>query len=313
MQAATIRSGLVESTHPWSAVVVDASGTTLHEWGDADRPLYYRSSVKAFQATISQECGADLPPEHLAVACSSHSGTAAHVATVRAMLHAAGLDESSLQCPADMPLGEGPRRLLLGVGAGPRRIFHNCSGKHAGFLRACAAQGWPLETYLHPDHPLQRRVTDLLIETTGVNGTPAGVDGCGAPTLRGSIRGLARAFARLTVDPRFVAARTAMSTYPALTSGNDRPDGRFAMWWGGPAKGGAQGIMAAARNGTAIATKSHSGSISVAVQALIEVARRIGMLPDAAAAALAADHAPAVTGGSTRVGSIVAAAEGTLP
>ena len=310
--AATVRTGLIESTHPWSAVVVDADGRTLHEWGDADRPLYYRSSVKAFQATVSLECGADPTPEAVAVMCSSHSGTPAHLALVQSMLQDAGLSETALRCPADLPLGVESRAAALRNGYVKRPVFHNCSGKHAGFLAACAAQGWDVDTYLSPDHPLQQRVMSLIGELTGIAGQPPGVDGCGAPTLRGSIRGLARGFAALSVDDRFAAVRTAISRYPALTSGNDRPDGRLAMWWSGPSKGGAQGVLVGARDGVAIATKSHGGAIAVAVQALIEVAERIGMLPAAAVAALAEEHRPAVLGGGQPVGAVDTAAAEAL-
>lgn len=313
MIAATIRSGLTESTHPWSAVVVDTDGQTHGHWGDPDRPLYYRSAIKAFQATVSQEAGADLPPEHLALACASHSGAPAHVAIVRTMLEEAAIAEATLRCPPDFPLGQGARRRAIAAGEDAKPVFHNCSGKHAAFLRAAAAQGLPLSTYLSPDHPLQRRVSDLLIDVTGVDGRPPGVDGCGAPTLRGSLRGLARAFACLSVAPRFEAVRTAMMRYPALTSGNERSDGRFAMWWDGPAKGGAQGLMAAGRHGIGIATKSHGGSGDVAVQAMIEIVERLGLLPAPAQIALEDVHSRPVFGGGAPVGHVVAACEQAQP
>ena len=34
----------------------------------------------------------------------------------------------------------------------------NCSGKHAAMLATCVANGWPTETYLDADHPLQRAI-----------------------------------------------------------------------------------------------------------------------------------------------------------
>ncbi len=305
MEAVTIRSGLIESTHPWSAVVVDETGRTQHEWGEPDRPLYYRSSVKVIQATVSIECGATLAPEELAVVCSSHSGTAAQVSLVRRILSSAACDESVLRCPPALPLGAGSRRLAIRQGHDSQRIFHNCSGKHAGFLAASVAGGWSLPDYLAPQHPLQQRVMATVADLTGTGGHPPGVDGCGAPTLRGTIRGLARAFAIVSVDERFATAREAVTRYPALTSGNDRPDGRLAMWWDGPAKGGAEGLMVAARDGVAIATKSHGGSIAVAVQALIAVAHHLGMLSAAAYEALAAEREPPVLGGGSPVGSVL--------
>ena len=299
-----MRSGLVESTHEWTAVAVDADGDILHSWGDVDRPLYYRSAIKSLQATAVLEAGVDLPPDQLAVASASHSAQPVHVAAVQEILAAVRLDESALRCPPDDPLGASARRRHIARGGGKERILHNCSGKHAAFLAASVVSGWPPATYLEADHPLQRRVMDLVGEVTGVDPRPIGVDGCGAPTMRGSVRGLALAFARLSVASRFACVREAVMRYPALTSGNDRPDGRLAMWWGGPAKGGAQGLMVAGRNGVAIATKSAGGSITVAVAGLIEVASRLGLLPPAALDALADDHHPVVLGGGRPVGRL---------
>ncbi len=285
--------------------MVDADGTQHGVWGDHDRPLYYRSAIKALQATVSLEAGAELDPEHLAIACASHSGTPVHLAMVMDNLTNAGLDASALRCPPDWPLSRGARERVAAAGGTKQRIFHNCSGKHSGFLMACVAAGWPTESYLSPDHPLQRRIIDLVAETTGVDPLPTGIDGCGAPTLRGTLTGLGTAFARMTVDPRFAAATTAILRYPALTSGNERPDGRLGMWWGGPSKGGAEGLMVAARNGVAIATKSHGGSIAVAVQALIEIGHRTGLMPAAGLEALKDIHRPVVLGGGHPVGVVV--------
>ncbi|MBA2336363.1 MAG: asparaginase [Acidimicrobiia bacterium] len=306
MYAATIRSGLVESTHPWVGAAVVSSGEVVAAWGDIDRPLFYRSAIKALQATASLEAGAELDTQQLALACASHSGQPVHVAIVESMLTGAGLDETRLQCPAEPPLGRSARMRLIQAGNPPRRILHNCSGKHAAFLMACQASHWALDGYLDPEHPLQRRVIDLVEEVSGVDPRPVGIDGCGAPTLRGTVRALATCFARLSDDPRLGRARTATMRYPALTSGNDRADGRFAMWWGGPSKGGAEGLMAAARNGVGLAVKSLDGSLRIAVIGLIEMARRLDLISPGALAALAADHAPAVVGGGRQVGSVVA-------
>jgi L-asparaginase II len=96
-----------------------------------------------------------------------------------------------------------------------------------------------------------------------------------------------------------------MTRYPALVSGNDRADGRLGMWWGGPAKVGAEGLMATGRNGVGLAVKSAEGSARIAVVGLIEIARRLGLLSPAALEALATDHSPVVLGAGRPVGSIV--------
>jgi len=306
MLAATVRSGLVESIHPWSAVAVDRDGSVLESFGAIDETFFYRSAIKPFQAAVSVEAGVSLPPEYLAVASASHTATPVHVAIVSRILADGGFDESHLGCPPSRPYSPAARDRLAAVGIFRSRVFHNCSGKHAAFLRACGESGWPVDSYLSPEHPLQQRVIDLVAETTGVPVEPVGIDGCGAPTLRGSLRGLATGFARLSVDVRFSEVATAMHRYPALSGGNERVDGRLAMWWDGPAKCGAEGLMSAGRHGVGIAVKSHEGSIPVACMGLIEVARRMGMLSDAALTALDKVHTPDVLGAGGPVGSMVA-------
>jgi L-asparaginase II len=303
--AATVRSGLVESTHEWFGAAVTSEGDVVEAWGDLDRPFFHRSAIKPLQATVSQEAGAALDPEQMALACASHSGQPVHVVIVTRMLDEAGLDEGSLQCPPDRPLGSSARARLLAEGGWATRAHHNCSGKHAAFLRASLASGWPPSTYLDADHPLQQRVVEFVGEVCGHDPLPVGIDGCGAPTLRGTLRSLATGFARLSVEPRMAEARTAMTRYPALVSGNDRADGRLGMWWGGPAKVGAEGLMATGRNGVGLAVKSAEGSARIAVVGLIEIARRLGLLSPAALEALATDHSPVVLGAGRPVGSIV--------
>jgi L-asparaginase II len=300
--ARSVRSGLAEEHHE-GAVAAVVGDTLVAVWGDAHEPLFYRSAVKAFQATVSQESGADLVPEHLAVACSSHGGHPAHLGIVTAMLADAGLDESALRCPPSWPLSTAAERRLRDAGHRvPRRLYHNCSGKHAAMLRACVARGWPIDTYTHPDHPLQRAVIDLVAGVTGVSSQPVGVDGCGLPTLRGSVAGLARAFSVLTTEPRFAAAASAMSRFPSLTGDNLRPDGELGAWWGGPVKVGAAGLIGLGRDGLGIAAKARDGSGAAAVVGALEAARLLGALSPAMENGLREVARPTVFGGGAAVG-----------
>jgi len=301
----TVRTGLPESIHDVAVCAVDSAGHELYRSGDPDRPLFYRSAVKPIQATVALEAGIDLPPEYIAVASSSHSGWPAHLAIVRSILDSAGLDESALRCPAVWPLSQGARDLQVRRGVDtPKRIFHNCSGKHAAMLAACVAQAWPIETYLEPTHPLQRRIVKLIAEATGMSPEPVGIDGCGAPTLRGSVRGLAHAFAHLSTDDRFGRAADAVSRFPALVADNARADGHLARWWGGPVKVGAEGQVGIGRHGIGIAAKARAGGSDVAVAAVIAAADDLGLLPGAMRSGLAAEASPPVLGGGVPVGHL---------
>ena len=305
MRFLTVRSDLAESTHDVAVVAVDASGTELFRSGDPDRPLFYRSAVKPFQATVALEAGLMLPVEHLAVASASHGGWPIHIAIVRSILSDAGLDESALQCPPSWSLSQEARDLQIRRGVRtPKRVFHNCSGKHAAMLGACMVQGWPIENYLDPDHPLQQRIVEIVADATRVRPEPVGIDGCGAPTLRGSVRGLAQAFANLSSSERCRPAATAVSRFPSLVADNSRPDGKLARWWGGPVKVGAEGQIGIGRHGIGIAAKADAGRPEVAVAAVIAAAGELGLISDVMLDALAAEVAPPLLGGGRPVGSL---------
>ena len=73
---------------------------------------------------------------------------------MRLLLERAGCEEDDLECGPD--------------GSPPSRLKHNCSGKHAGMLAVCRAQGWPLRGYRLPEHPLQRENLADVAHASGV-------------------------------------------------------------------------------------------------------------------------------------------------
>jgi L-asparaginase II len=166
-------------------------------------------------------------------------------------------------------------------------------------------QGWPIETYLDPDHPLQRRIIELVTDATGIRPEPVGIDGCGAPTLRGSIRGLARAFANLSSSERCRPAANAVSRFPSLVADNSRPDGKLARWWGGPVKVGAEGQVGIGRHGIGIAAKAAAGKSEAAVAGVIAAADELGLISDVMRNALETEAAPPVLGGGKPVGALI--------
>lgn len=306
MLARVVRSGVTESVHDGAIAVVDGGGRVIATQGDVDRRFFARSSIKPFQAHVSQASGAGLPPEWLAVASSSHDGTPTQLAIVRVMLESVGLTESDLGCPAAWPLAMSSRsRLLLGGQAHPLAIYHNCSGKHAGFLRASLASGWDRASYLSPDHPIQTRVRELLEEVTGERDVALGVDGCGAPTPTISAIGLARAFSRLGNDERFAEVFTVMHRYPRLVSGVGRADAEVAIATHSVAKSGAEGsIGIALRNRGAIAVKVLDGSDRAIGPVAAAVLSDLGWITPRMGERLAAALRVPMSGGGRDVGSV---------
>jgi L-asparaginase II len=305
MRFARVRSGLAETHHDVACIAVDPDGAVLFASGDVDRPLFYRSAVKPFQALAGMRVGLQLPDEHLALACASHGGHPVHLAIVEQILHDHGLSEHDLRIQPDMPLSNTARQLQCEAGRRtPRALFHNCSGKHAGWLAACTLAGWDTTTYLDPSHPLQRSVVDIVADVTGVDPGPLGIDGCGAPTLRGTVAGLARGFSRLTTDRELEPIASAMTRFGALVADNVRADGRIGVDWGGPSKVGAAGLIGLCRQGIGIAARSIDGDDAVAAAAALEVADRLGMLPRGSAEWLTRVRNPPVLGGGLPVGAL---------
>ncbi|MCP2266431.1 asparaginase [Promicromonospora thailandica] len=272
--AEVIRGDLVESVHLGHLVVLDPAGRPVLQVGNPTTPIWPRSSLKPVQLLAMLRAGLELPDRLLALASASHNGERFHLEGVLQILASVGLGVEALQNTPDLPLHP-PAALdwhvapLVG-GPGPSSLTQNCSGKHAAMLATCLVQGWDIETYLSPEHPLQRAVRGAVLEMTGdaevVMHTT--VDGCGAPLFSTTLLGLARAFSTLgaapTVDVRSHEARVAraVSAHPEMVGGTGR-DVTLAMQAvpGLIAKDGAEGVYAAGLpDGSALAFKVLDGS-----------------------------------------------------
>jgi L-asparaginase II len=218
------------------------------------------------QAVAMVRAGLVLPPELLALVCASHDGTAAHRAAAVAILASAGLEESALGNPPDLPLDPTVARGFLREGGAPSRIAMTCSGKHSGMLATCVRNGWPHDiSYLEPSHPLQSRITDALAELSEESAGRIGVDGCGAPAHMMSLVGLARCFRNISTGRAGSsgdAVASAMRDHPAMVGGERRHDTQIMRHVATAlAKGGAEGIsVVALSDGRTVALKIADGS-----------------------------------------------------
>lgn len=277
-----IRSGFHEGSHYGSVVVLDTDGSVLHARGDIAGPVFPRSSNKPFQAVAMLAAGAHLEGADLAISAASHSGEPVHTQRVHDMLHLAGLTEDDLRCPEALPLNEQARHQVIASGGAPRRIYMNCSGKHAGMLTACVAHDWDTATYLDEDHPLQLSVRAQVARLSDEAPSAVGIDGCGAPLFAISLIGLARAFGRVNAaaegtDDRTVSA--AMRAFPEMVGGTGREDTRLMLAHPGLlVKGGAEGVHCAAlADGRTVAVKISDGGDRARMPVLVAGLRMLGL------------------------------------
>src|SRR3954454_15430560 len=165
------RGGIVEARHVVHAVAVQG-GAVVAEAGDASLTCFLRSASKPIQALPLARARDDLDDRDLAIASASHRATDDQVAAVRALL-------------AKAPASEEELALSPQAGRPPQKIFHNCSGKHAGMLALCRTNGWPPDGYREAGHPVQEASRAAHAEAAGADADELGVatDGCGVLTF----------------------------------------------------------------------------------------------------------------------------------
>jgi L-asparaginase len=250
LTVAVTRGGLVESLHRIHAVRLGPDGRVAQAHGDAGLVTFMRSAAKPIQALLLVRCYDDLADEDVAIAAASHGARAEQLAAVRELLARAGATEDDLECGA----------------VDGSRLKHNCSGKHAGFLCVCAAEGWPFEDYRLPDHPLEAQVLAAVDEAArlGREEIPLAADGCGVVTFGLSIERMAAAFGRLVRHELEGSDRVtaAMQAHPALIEGPGSAATEIMQALPGAiAKGGAEGVLCVGLpDGSGLALKAEDGS-----------------------------------------------------
>ncbi len=225
------RGDVVEAVHRVHA------RSTGGGWYGEDITCFLRSSLKPIQAVPLADAYDDLEVDELAIACASHQAEPAQLDAVRKLLARAGATVDDLENGIQPGRPEG-------------KLGHNCSGKHAGMLAACRANGWPLHSYRDRAHPLQQRIAQL------VGPGEVAIDGCGVPTFASQLTCMGALF--LTTPARIAAA---MRARPELVGGRDADDTDLMRalpgWF---AKRGAEGLFCAADGNEAWVLKVEDGS-----------------------------------------------------
>jgi len=250
ISVAVRRGEVVEAVHRVHAVAV-RDGEVVASAGDPSMVTFLRSSAKPFQALELVRARDDLEERDIAIASASHRGEPQHIEAVRALLAKAGAKEDDLECGSQ-------------EGRPPGRVYHNCSGKHAGMLATCRARGWRTEGYRTPGHRMQRANGADVAAAAGLDAEllPTGTDGCGVVTWALPLERMAAMFSRLESSDEGRRIAGAMRAYPELISSAGGTDTELMRTVDGvAAKGGAEGLLcAAAPDGLGVALKCEDGA-----------------------------------------------------
>lgn len=311
------RSDTIESEHLAGIAVVNTQGNLVATAGDPHLFGFFRSSAKPFQAIPLIESGAadrfGFTDSDLAFCCASHYGEAGQQQAVAQMLAKIGADPGMLQCGAAPPLDEMEfARVTLGLVA-PSPLQNCCSGKHAGMLATCLQLGYPVESYLSPDHPLQVTILEIVADAMqrDTSSIAIAVDGCSVPTFGASVADFARAFAGLAApkqssSPRLRASEAAitrllgaMVAYPENVAARGQLDTELMRLSNGRvvAKIGAEGLLCFAlpESGLGVAIRIADGSYRGLNLLAISVLEQLDVLEDSEILAMKAALVQPVT------------------
>ena len=289
------RKDTIESIHHGAIAVVDSSGKLFYSVGDPKFATFLRSSAKPFQALVVVESGAaeafGLNQQEIAIISGSHNGEKKHVRVVRSILKKIGLNKDYLQCGTHVP------HYYTASGITPPKkkfspLQHNCSGKHAGMLAVCVYEGWNLENYQNPRHPLQKLILKKISELCEypLRKIKIGIEGCGVPTHALPLKNMAVGFSKLVsfrsknqiVSQSLQVVADSMWRYPEMVSGKGRLDYQLAVASRGNilAKAGAEALHCAVilDKGYGMIVKISDGSRRALAPASIEVYRQLGVL-----------------------------------
>ena len=240
IRVTVLRGETVESAHRVHAVAV-RDGQIVASAGDPDLVTFMRSAAKPIQALPLARAREDLDDRDLAIASASHLADDGQLEAVRALLAKAPATKDDLEC--------GPFE--------GSKLKHNCSGKHAGMLALCRAEGWPTEGYRLPEHPCQQAALEEVRRLADADEIATAVDGCGVVTFALPLTKIAIAFGG--VDGRVADA---MRAHPELIRGPRAADTNLMQAFPGwIAKGGAEALLCAASpDGLSLALKVEDGT-----------------------------------------------------
>lgn len=292
-----LRGTQVESVHTVIASIFQRSSNSWESYGDDERAISPRSSIKPFQTLPLLLTNAaqqfQLGSEELALACASHTGETCHTSRIQNWMHKIGVNESNLECGTHPPSHMETLYQLLKNQSLPSSIHNNCSGKHVGMLTTAIHMHEPIKNYVSQNHPVQQRIQHYIktLCQLDLSSTAYGIDGCSIPTPFIPIKKLAAGFCEF-IDPIHLSSQesdacqkifSAFVEHPLLTAGTGRYCTEMMKETQGHVllKGGAEGVMTGAipQLKVGFALKALDGNSRASEFCTSVLLNRFGLLP----------------------------------
>ena len=224
------RGNLLDLVHFGYVCVVDENSKVIYRAGDPEAMVFYRSASKPLQALPVIARGLDekygITDEESVIFAGSHQGDDFHVRAIESIHTKAGLTEDMLVMNPALP------QVKHAPDTKPRKIYHNCSGKHTGAMLLQRDLGGEVRDYWKQDSPAQREIKRAVavLSEFPEERVEVGLDGCGVPVFAVGMKNIAAAFKNLAcpdkiAEPELAAAAARyvprIHAYPHMMRGKD--------------------------------------------------------------------------------------------
>ncbi len=251
------RGGILENIHMGVICGINEVGEVIYSVGDEKVVTFLRSAAKPFQAIPVIENGVveefGLTSKEAALFAASQRGEIYHMEALESILLKTGIPEEQFFCSSSYPLNEEPKADYHRIQGEKRKLYHNCSGKHVGFLALSKKLGYEIEGYWKLEHPVQQLSLDAMAEMADYpkEEIGIGIDGCGFPVYAMPLQNIAQAYLKLAcpdliqnVVMREAANKIAgyMNAHPEMIASHDFICSVLLADPNIVAKGGAKGV-----------------------------------------------------------------------
>ena len=269
------RGDVLDLIHLGHIAIVDEKSNIIYSAGDPENIVFYRSASKPMQAIpairhgLNKEYG--ITDEESVIFAGSHAGEPFHIAALESIFSKADLNEETLIMKPAVPMNVTANEERIGKGLPRRKMYHNCSGKHAALMLLQRKLGGKIEDYWKLDSLAQLEVMETIKILGETRRVETGLDGCGVPVFAVGLKHIAISFKSL-VRPAGIRdealAQTVgdftplIHTYPLMMAGTGRICTLLNQDPNIVAKGGANGVygFALKKEGVGVAFKVSDGT-----------------------------------------------------
>lgn len=287
------RGGMHENTHMGVVCGINEKGEVIYSVGDENHMTFLRSAAKPFQAIPVIQNGIDekfgLTSEEAALFAASQRGESYHLEALESILHKTGIEEEEFYCCPTYPLNDEPKAEYHRKHGEKRKIFHNCSGKHSGFMALAKVLGHEVDGYWKLEHPVQQLSLAAMADMANYpkEDIGIGIDGCGFPVYVIPLQHIAQAYLKLAcpdlIEQRemreaVVKVANYMNAHPEMIASHDFICTVLLADPNIVAKGGAKGVygFALKKERMSFALKVMDGSELVWPNIVASILEQIG-------------------------------------